>query len=151
VHQELQRLLDAGVVERRTVGRTGLFRRASASPLLEPLTALVERTLGVEPALRRRLRDVRGIEAAAIYGSWAAETSVSPTSDVDVLVIGEPDRDQLEAAAREVEQLAGREISFAVYDPADWAERVARGSGFATTVLGRPLVRLMGAIPGAAE
>ena len=90
-----------------------------------------------------------GIEAAAIYGSFASGGPVTPASDVDVLVIGEPDRDRLMAAAREVEQLVGREISVAVYDPVDWAERVARGAGFATTVLDRPLVHLIGAIPGA--
>jgi|1186.fasta_scaffold481621_1 predicted nucleotidyltransferase/biotin operon repressor len=151
LNQELQRLLDAGVIERRMVGRAALYRRAESSPLLEPLTMLVERTIGVEPELRRRLGEVSGVGAAAIYGSWAGGESLAPSSDVDVLVIGRPDRDQLERAARGVEQLAGREISLSVYDPDDWAERVATGSGFATTVLSRPLVPLVGSVPGAAE
>jgi DNA-binding transcriptional ArsR family regulator len=151
VNQELQRLRDAGVVERRMVGRAALYRRAGASPLVEPLTALVERTLGVEPELRRRLSDIEGIEAAAIYGSWAAGSSVTPVSDVDVLVIGHPDRDRLEQVARDVERLIGRDVSLAVYDPDDWDERVAQGAGFAATVLGRPLTPLVGTIAGTPE
>ena len=147
VHKELQRLADAGIVERRTVGRSSLYRRAEDSPLLDPLTALVERTLGVEPELRRRLAEMDGIEAAAIFGSWA-DGSVGPRSDVDVLVIGTPDADALERAARAVERLAGREVNLTLYDGRDWRERVARGAGFAATVLDRPLITLIGAIPG---
>src|SRR3954463_7578773 len=71
VHKELQRLIDAGVVQRRNVGRRALYRPAADSPIMEPLTTLVERTFGVELELRRRLADVEGIEAAALFGSWA--------------------------------------------------------------------------------
>ena len=139
--------MDAGVIERRMVGRSALYRRAEASPLLEPLTTLVERTLGLEPELRKRLGGLDGVEAAAIFGSWAAGT-IGPRSDVDVLVIGEPDADELERAARAVERLAGREVNLTLYDRADWAKRVADGSGFASTVLERPLIPLVGEIPG---
>jgi DNA-binding transcriptional ArsR family regulator len=149
VHQELMRLLDAGVVERRMVGRSALYRPAAESPLIEPLTALVARTVGVEPELRRVLVSVDGIEAAAIYGSWAGGVSISATSDVDVLVIGHPDADELERAVRAVEQLTSREINLTIYDRADWERRLERGSGFVATVLGRPLVELVGAIPAA--
>jgi predicted nucleotidyltransferase/biotin operon repressor len=149
VHQELQRLMDAGVIERRMVGRTALYRRAASSPLLEPLTMLVERTVGAEPELRRRLAAVPGVLAAAIYGSWAAGASIHPSSDVDVLVIGEPDADRLEREVRAVERQVGRDVSLTVFDADEWAERVAGRAGFAATVLERPLIALVGQIPGA--
>jgi predicted nucleotidyltransferase len=148
VHQELRRLLDAGVLERRSVGRTALYRPARESPVVGPLTELVQRTIGVESELRRRLSAVPGVEAAAIYGSWAAGTQIGPLSDVDVLVIGDPDADELERAARAVEQLSGREVNLTLYDRTEWEERLERGSGFASTVLDRPLVELHGQIPG---
>jgi predicted nucleotidyltransferase len=148
IHKELTRLMDAGVIERRMIGRAALYRPAAASPLLEPLTMLVERTIGIEPELRRRLRDVDGVEAAVLFGSFASGAAVGPASDVDVLVIGRPDRDALEREMRFVEQIAGREINLSVYDPADWQQRVQRGSGFAATVLQRPLVALIGTVPG---
>jgi DNA-binding transcriptional ArsR family regulator len=151
VHQELRRLLDAGVLERRSVGRTALYRPARDSPILGPLTELVQRTIGVESELRRRLAEIPGIEAAAIYGSWAAGTRIAPTSDVDVLVIGQPDPDQLEHAVRAVERLSGREVNLTLYDRADWLERLERGSGFAATVLDRTLIRLHGDVPGARQ
>jgi predicted nucleotidyltransferase len=149
LHQELRRLVDAGVLERRTVGRTALYRPATDSPIVGPLTELVQRTMGVEAELRRQLAAVPGVEAAAIYGSWAAGTKIAPLSDVDVLVIGDPDPDALERSAREVERLSGREVNITLYGRADWLERLERGSGFAATVLERPLIHLRGDIPGA--
>jgi predicted nucleotidyltransferase len=147
INQELGRLLDAGILTRRMVGRSALYRPAEDSPLVEPLRTLVERTVGVEPELRRALAAVDGVEAAAIYGSWAAGTSVRPLSDVDVLVIGDADADALERAIREVERLAGREVNLTRYDRDDWLERVRQGSGFARTVLDRPRIALVGEIP----
>jgi predicted nucleotidyltransferase len=147
IHQELGRLLDAGILTRRMVGRSALYRPAEDSPLVEPLRTLVERTVGVEPELRRALAAIDGVEAAAIYGSWAAGTSVRPLSDVDVLVIGDADADALERAIREVERRAGREVNLTRYDRDDWLERVRQGSGFARTVLDRPRIALVGEIP----
>lgn len=147
INQELGRLLDAGILTRRMVGRSALYRPAADSPLVGPLRTLVERTVGVEPELRRALAAVDGVEAAAIYGSWAAGTSVRPLSDVDVLVIGDADADALERAIRRVERLAGREVNLTRYDRDDWLERVRQGSGFARTVLDRPRIALVGEIP----
>ncbi len=147
INQELGRLLDAGILTRRMVGRSALYRPAEDSPLVEPLRTLVERTVGVEPELRRALAAVDGVEAAAIYGSWAAGTSVRPLSDVDVLVIGDTNADELERAIRRVERLAGREVNLTRYDRDDWLERVRLGSGFARTVLDRPRIALVGEIP----
>lgn len=143
--------MEAGVVERRLVGRSALYRPARESPLYEPLRLLVERTVGVEPELRRRLAPIAGIEAAAIFGSFATGEAVKPTSDIDVLVIGDADTDVLEREVREVERLAGRDVNLTRYDREDWLDRLRQGSGFARTVLDRPLVMLIGELPGRTE
>lgn len=147
INQELSRLLAAGILERRLVGRAALYRPAEDSPLVEPLRQLVERTVGVEPELRRVLAPIEGIEAAAIYGSWAAGTSVRPDSDIDVLVIGDADAAALEQAVRQVERLVGRDVNLTSYDRDEWLDRVRRRSGFARTVLDRPRVVLVGEVP----
>jgi predicted nucleotidyltransferase len=144
LHSELRRLLDAGLIERRSVGRASLYRAAADSPLLPPLRELLTRTVGVEAELRRRLAQIDGRDAAVIHGSWAQASRMRPTSDVDLLVIGRPDRDDLERAAREVERMSGRDLDLSVYEPDDWAERVRRRSAFATSVLERPWISLVG-------
>jgi hypothetical protein len=55
------------------------------------------------PVLTDAVRSVPGVQRAYIYGSWAARYSgeIGPVPvDVDVLVIGTADLDDLEEAAR---------------------------------------------------
>lgn len=145
VHRELDRLVRAGILERETTGRTGVYRVAE-SPLKEPLRTLVERTVGVEHELARRLERQAGVEAAAIYGSWASG-GISPTSDIDVLVVGSATLDDLLAVLRPLERRVGREINLKLYAPQELRDRLAEGSGFLHTVLSRPLRPLVGDLP----
>jgi predicted nucleotidyltransferase len=83
---------------------------------------------------------VVGITAAYIYGSWAArherQAGQRPAGDIDVLILGEPDRDQLYAALSAAEERLGRPVQATIRDPA-WLNS---GSGaFHDTVTSRPL------------
>ncbi len=141
--RELRRLLDAGMVEVRRVGRTRTFGAATRSPLFTPLRQLIERTLGVEPQLRQRLARVPGVTAAAIFGSWAAQR-IDPESDIDVIVIGEADYEELVVAARPVSELARRELNLVAFGIEEARRRLDDASGFLRRVLSGPLVPLVG-------
>lgn len=143
LNRELRRLEDAGIIEHERVGRSKLYRAAAGSPLHAPLRELLARTLGIEPLLRERLAAIPGIAAAALFGSWAAGR-IGPASDIDLLVVGDVDRDRLLREVREVERVAGREVNLAAYRPDEFARRRRERSGFLATVLARPLTPLVG-------
>lgn len=143
VNDEMRRLEAAGLVVASETGTAKLYRAATESPLYEPLRELVEKTLGVESALKRVLADVPGIEVAAIYGSWAAER-LRPASDIDVLVVGDASFDDVADAVREVEELAGREIGITVYTRKELEEQVRTESGFVRNVVSREMKPLVG-------
>ncbi len=145
LHRELGRLERAGLIEHDRVGRTRRYRAATDSPIHEPLRELLQRTLGVEPLLRRALDGVDGVAAAAIFGSWAAGET-NEDSDIDLLVVGEMDRDDLLSKVREVEAQAHREIDVTAYGADEFARRRGAGSGFLTTVLRGPLIELVGKV-----
>jgi predicted nucleotidyltransferase len=145
VHRELVRLERAGLIEHERVGQTKRYAAAVDSPLHEPLRELLARTLGVEPLLRDSLGRVPGVEEAAIFGSWAAGQTAED-SDVDLLVIGDMDRDALLATVRAVERQVHREIDVTAYGSEDFARRRDEGSGFLRTVLRGPLIQLIGKI-----
>ncbi len=146
VRRHLNELQAAGVVRSDTIGKTRRYWAATDSPLFEPLRLLVERTVGPEAELRRRLSAVEGVKAAVIYGSWAAEKKIRPDSDIDVLVIGDVDFDELTDIAGEIEEFAGREIHLVSYTPDEFEQKLAGGSGLAETILERPLKALVGDI-----
>jgi len=98
---------------------------------------------GVPAVLAEALRDVDGITAAYIYGSWAArhegQAGQRPVGDIDVLVLGDPDRDQLYAALSTAEQRLARPVQATIRNRA-WLES---GTGaFHDTITSRPLLRL---------
>ncbi len=62
-----------------------------------------------------------------------------PVGDIDVLILGEPDRDQLYAALSAAEKRLGRPVQATIRDPA-WLDS---GTGaFHDTVTSRPLLEL---------
>ena len=143
VHREIERAEQAGLVLTRKVGNTRLVRANTASPYYAGLAEVLTRAFGVPAVLAEVLQPVHGITAVYIYGSWAArhegQTGQRPVGDIDVLILGEPDRDQLYAALSDAEQRLGRPVQATIRDP-EWLEM---GSGaFHDTVTSRPLLRL---------
>jgi predicted nucleotidyltransferase len=145
VRRELERMIDAGIVERELVGRQGLYRASVASPLYEPLRQLVERSVGVESLLRELLERVPGVEVAAIFGSWA-RGKVDAESDVDVLVTGDFDYSDLVSRLHGLEERTGREINLVAMRPGELQEALSQDSGFVREVMASPLRMLVGDI-----
>jgi len=141
VHREIERGEAAGLVKSRKVGNTRLVRADTTSPYFDGLAQVLTRAFGVPTVIAEALRGLDGTSAAFIYGSWAAryagQPGPRPVVDIDVLVLGEPDRDQLYEAVGAVEPRLGRPVQVTIRD-ADWLEG---GEGpFHDTVTSRPMV-----------
>jgi predicted nucleotidyltransferase len=144
VHRELHRALDSGLLTRESVGRTFLYHAATDSPLYEPVQLLLERTVGVEAELGRVLEEVPGVEAAFIHGSFARGSSVGPTSDIDVLVLGRADPHELRRRLREVEPRLGREIDVLAYTPDEFRQLVEQRNSLVHGIVRGPVKALVG-------
>jgi hypothetical protein len=114
VTAEVRRLQQAGLISASTVGRTKLLSANDANPYLGPLGQLATMAFGPPLVIAEEFDTVEGVDAMYIYGSWAARYRGEPGSapnDVDVLVIGRPDRDDVYDAARRAERRLGREVN----------------------------------------
>jgi len=135
--REVGLLVDAGVLSEERTGRNRVVRVNPASPLVPPLTQLITLTFGPREVLATRLRGVPGIDAAYIFGSWAARYEGergSPPNDVDVLIIGCPDREALD----EIIEVAERELRRPVQ--ATVRRELSSRDPFGASVASRPLV-----------
>ena len=140
-HREIERAEAAGIVTSRRIGNVRLVRADTHSPYYRGLADVLVKAFGPPQVLAEVLEDIDGIEAAYIFGSWAArwsgEGAKRPVADIDVLVLGAPDRDRLYAALSVAEERLGRPVEDAIR-PADW---IAEGTdSFHATVVSRPLV-----------
>lgn len=106
------------------------------SPVYRELRDLLAKAFGPAPLLERELARVEGVEEAYIHGSWARRFHGEPGAlprDVDLLVVGHADPEEVYRAARAVEQQLGLEVNPIVVGDADWdhplglLERVKNG------------------------
>lgn len=141
VDREVQRAEQAGLVITREERNTRLFRANTASPYYTGLADVL--TKAFPAVLREVLRPVHGISEAYIYGSWAArcegQESQRCSGCIDLLVLGDPDRDQLYQVLGAAEMRLGRSVEAQVRD-AGW---LASGAGaFHYAVTSQPLLSL---------
>ena len=144
VHTEASRLIAAGFVSDSRRGNVRLLRAVTDSPVSRPLTDLLAVTYGPLPVLNDLLAGVDGIALAFIYGSWAARYLGEPgpvPGDVDVLVVGTTDRDELDEIARAAQDRLGRPVDIRRVRPAAWTSPDPADT-FLASVRERPLVPL---------
>lgn len=146
--REVSRLEDAGLVRTTKRGNTRLVHVLTDSVVYGPLAELLAVTFGPLAVLRDALREVAGIQHAFIYGSWAARYEEQPgfvPADIDLLVVGDPDRDDLADAVEEAERRLRREVNVRRVRAEEWAQDT---SSFKATVLAGPTVDVIGAAGG---
>jgi predicted nucleotidyltransferase len=149
IAQEAARLVEAQVLRDERVGRTRLVQANPDYRLAAPLTQILAATFGPVPVLTRMFAGLAGMREAYIYGSWAARFQGTPgraPGDVDVLVVGSPDRAALNEIAATAEQELGLPVQITKVSPDAWARAT---EPFIQTVKDRPLIRL--AVEGQAQ
>ncbi|MBK5228730.1 MAG: MarR family transcriptional regulator [Actinobacteria bacterium] len=149
VHREIERLEAAELVTTRKLGNLRLVEADKGSPYIDiaELSALVTRAFGVPAILRRELDSVEGIEAAAVFGSWAdrATGGSGPVPrDIDLLIIGEADLDEVYAAVTRAEQALRLPVDVVKMRRSEWKKQ---RQGFLESVQSRPMVILWGDLP----
>ena len=140
--QEARRLSETGFILSDTDGRSNKIRANQESIISKPLTDLLAVTFGPLPVLNREFSGIKGIDFAYIFGSWAARylghSGPAPV-DVDVLVVGSADRDELDKAAQRAELILQREVNVRRVSLQTWE---SGEEPFLKTVRSSPLVRL---------
>jgi len=146
IHLEIERAEVTGVVTSRMVGRTRLVKANPASRLFAPLIELLVMSFGVPHRLRGALAPIPEISAAYIFGSWAARfQQVGGTraiGDIDILILGSPDRDAVYQAVASVEPELGYPVQV-TFRSSGWLDTAS--DSFRSTVASRPLVQILGA------
>jgi len=144
VHREIERAEKAGIVRSRRVGKTRLVSADTTSPYFEALRQLLVRAFGVPARVRAAMEPIAGVDEVYVFGSWAArwhgEPGARPVGDIDVLVLGQPDRNEVYAAAHQLDLDLGRDVQVQIR-ATDWL-RSGTGS-FHDTVAARPLLRVV--------
>ena len=142
-HREVARLIEAGILVERQVGRTRLIRGNPDSPLTGPLREILTVVSGPVVLLAEEFEHIEGIQSAFLYGSFAARlrgVDGPAPHDIDVMVVGDPDVDAIYEACTRVEAAVHRPINPTILS----AQELKAESGFLDTVCSSPIVPVMG-------
>lgn len=134
-------LVRAGIVSKRSVGRTTMLSANTEAPFYWPLRQLLEITQGVPKVLEDEFREVGGIDSIHVYGSWAARFNGTPgllPGDIDVVVVTDvSDRSELYLACERASVRLKREVNALPCSLSDWA---SASDAFIASIKAAPLV-----------
>jgi DNA-binding transcriptional ArsR family regulator len=145
-HREVARLLEAGILTERTVGRTRLIKANSDSALTAPIRDILLVSTGPVVLLAEELDKIDDVESAFLYGSFAARVRGvpgPPPNDIDLMVIGAPDAASVYDACERVERVVARPINPTIMTRAE----IDADSGFLESVAANPTVPIVGEVP----
>jgi predicted nucleotidyltransferase len=141
--RELARLEGLKILTSEAEGRQKYFKVNKHVPFYEEMKGLILKTTGVTGAIRSSLGKIRGVKFAFLYGSFA-KNQEKPESDVDLMVVGKVNFDELEEGISESEKQLGRTINITSYSLKEFYEKTRAKDGFIQTVLKGPKIMLIG-------
>ena len=143
IRRELLRFQKDNLFTTQKVGNLLYYRLNTTHPLFKELKSIVSKTVGVEGSLRKALSSVKKIKTAFIYGSFASKKQKAD-SDIDLMIIGNPDVSTLNEKISRLEKKLEREITITTYSRDEYKTKRKMKSGFILELLKNPKILLVG-------
>ena len=143
IRRELLRFQKDNLFTTQKVGNLLYYRLNTTHPLFKELKSIISKTVGVEGSLRKALSSVKKIKTAFIYGSFASKKQKAD-SDIDLMIIGNPDVSTLNEKISRLEKKLEREITITTYSRDEYKTKRKMKSGFILDLLKNPKILLVG-------
>jgi len=143
IRRELLKFQRDNLFNTQEVGNLLYYSLNTKHPLFKELKSIVSKTVGAEGRLRKILSSIKNVKIAFIYGSFAAQREKG-TSDIDLMIIGNPDSSLLNEKIIELEKKLKREINQTIYSLQEYKAKKRAKSGFIMELLKTPKIMLIG-------
>lgn len=138
-------LIKEGILIDERKGNLRLFKLNKKYPLYEEVKKIISKTLGIEAQLKKLVHKLKGIEYAFIFGSIAKGKEYAE-SDIDLMLIGQIDQDDLINKINALEENLKREVNYHVYGKKEVIQKLASKNEFLTRIFREPKIVLKGNI-----
>lgn len=143
LYKEEKNLLALGVLNEERRGKVTLVSVNKKLPYFTDLKGLITKTVGLGYLMRGALSGLKRVWYALIYGSFASGEE-SGSSDIDVLIIGSVDEEEVLKVISQIEEKAGREINYILWSESEFTKRVKSKHHLLIDIVSRPIVMLVG-------
>lgn len=139
----LKRWTEAGLLDKKVLANRPRYR-ASRDPALTHLRLFFQQDGELARTLATQVGKLgERVEAAVIFGSTANGTSTAE-SDIDLLLITDMPRVEVQAFFKPVGRELGRPVNVLAYDAKKWKQASASRNPLTAEILGGPLLPLKG-------
>ena len=108
--RKLKELAKEGIVVSEFMGKQRYYFLNKKYPLFKEVKKIFEIKYGLAGEIAKRLKKIKGIKEAYVFGSYA-KGDFEAESDIDVLLIGSHSVFSAQEALRPLEKIIGREIN----------------------------------------
>lgn len=145
IKRELDRMLEAGILNFTKIGNQHHYRANPECPIYEELLSIVSKTFGIAEVLKEALMPLDSkIEMAFVYGS-VAKKSETASSDIDLLVISESlAYADLMTVLMDAEKTLGRPVNPSIYTMEQIETKLKEKNAFITRVMEQPKIWIKG-------
>lgn len=141
--KEINRLVENGILTSIYQANSRFFKLNQKHPLYKELKSIFFKTLGAEGKLREILKTDKNIKIAFIFGSFAQKKE-DFFSDIDLMIIGNPNDDLLITKISQLENRLDREINYHIFSETDWKKTNQGKDSFLENILFGPKIFLIG-------
>ena len=146
IRRDLLPFVKDEVFKMERVGNLSLYYLNQDYPLYEELKSIITKTVGIEALFKGVLKNISNIQAAFIFGSFAADKERG-SSDIDLFILGGPDKDSLIKAISELEKEIHREINYVIYSKKIFQKKKKEYNSFIESIIKNKKIFLIGTEP----
>lgn len=106
---ELNRMANAGILEKESKGKTVLYKAKQTHPLFKEINSLIAKHVGFDKIVEDIVRKLGNVQAAYITGDYAKGKD---TGVVDLILVGDLDKVYLLSLVEKAEYIIQRKIRF---------------------------------------
>lgn len=145
VQRHLNQLVAEGVLQDDYRGKMRFFYLNKEYSFYRELKNIMEKKFGLKNKLTDFMVSLRGVKAAFIFGSFASSKETN-LSDLDLMIVGNPNQDKLIDGIKKIEDMFGREINYHVYKEKEIEDGLKKHNKFLLEIFSSPIIILTGYI-----
>ncbi|GBE17853.1 nucleotidyltransferase domain protein [archaeon BMS3Abin16] len=146
IRRELKNLEAINLLKSQRSGNQKYYTVNQEMSIYPELKNIFLKTQGAAKILQKKISSLKGINTAFIYGSYA-KGEAGPDSDIDIIIIGNVNEDDLIMRIRNVEKELNREINYVLFTPEEYETRKKKKDPFIKNVLNDERIILLGEEP----
>lgn len=142
VYKKLIEFKKEGIISDEFHGKERFFFLNKNYHLLKEYKKIILKEVGFEKLLKEKLKRIKGIDSAYIFGSYAKD-KLSSESDIDILVVGNFNDIDFLKVIPPLQKYSGREINTIDFSKEEFNSRMKNKDPFLKDIFSKKYIKIL--------